>query len=116
MSVLDFTNPFSVGLGLPLPRGGNSLNGFGHTFNESSHLPAESMLGDVHVVMDPKWHIDPRTSATYHALYRSYIAANFQIVRETEFWTIYARRGTASATGSGAVASDQGRQSQPTGP
>jgi hypothetical protein len=92
VGVLDFVNPFSVGLGLQPARGENSLNQYGNTFSGTSHHPAGTVLGDVQILMDPKWRIDPPTANAYHAIYRFYIASHFELVDETEFWIIYARR------------------------
>ena len=98
VAVLDFVNPFSLGLNLPPARGDNSVNTYGHTFIRATALPPETMLGDVRVLMDPKWAIDPETSKAYRELYAAYLDEHFGLVRETAFWRIYGRRDGSART------------------
>jgi hypothetical protein len=105
VTVLDFVNPFSAGLGLPPPRGDYSVSQFGRTFDKAHFLPAETALGDAWVVMEPKWRIDPPGTEAFLALYADYLAAHFESAGESRFWRIYVRRdgpapaSTASSSG-----------------
>jgi hypothetical protein len=92
IAVLDFVNPFSAGLGAPAPRGDYSVSQFGRTFDMKHHLPAEVVLGDARVVMEPKWALDPPGLEAFLKLYAAYLAANFEWRGETESWRIYLRR------------------------
>jgi hypothetical protein len=96
ISVLDHVNPFSVGLGLAPPHGDYSVNGYGHSFNAKSFIPAERTLRDVQIVMEPtKRPLDALTPITFYVLYQEYLEMNFDLSQETEFWKIYTRRVNA---------------------
>lgn len=92
VAVFDFVNPFSAGLGLAPPRGDSSFNAFRRNVSNAHHFPAESYLHDVRIVMEPKWRISPETAEGLRNLYGPYLAANFNLVRETEFWKVHVRR------------------------
>jgi hypothetical protein len=108
VSVLDFANPFSVGLGLPPARGDNSVVQFERTFDRRSYVPAEITLGEVRVLMEPtKWRLDPPAADVFRELYADYLDRNFVLARETEFWRIYTRRDAdpvTASTGGGVTA------------
>lgn len=53
VSVLDFANPFSAGLGLPPSRGDYAWLHWGRNINNIHHLPPEHLLGSVDVLMVP---------------------------------------------------------------
>ena len=75
--VLDFANAFSVGFGyLPAP-GDYLVSMFGRTFNMNHFLPAEVILKDARVVMEPKWSLDPGGTDAFLKLYAAYLAKNF---------------------------------------
>jgi hypothetical protein len=86
--VLDFVNPFSAGVGLEPPRGDSSWHHTGRTFDEQKHIPAEELFRDVRVVMDPKAPVEGSTYNDLRRVYGDYIAANFDLVRETEYWRV----------------------------
>jgi hypothetical protein len=89
VSVLDFANPFSAGLGLPPPRGDNAWLHWGRNVNDRHHIPPERLLGDVDVLMVPKGGIN---DAPLRDLYGAYIREAFEPVRETDRWNVYRRR------------------------
>jgi hypothetical protein len=89
VSVLDFANPFSAGLGLPPPRGDNAWLHWGRNINDTHFLPPEQLLGNVSVLMEPKWGIN---NLPLSNLYGNYIREAFEPVRETDLWTIHRRR------------------------
>jgi hypothetical protein len=84
--VLDFVNPFSAGLGLTPPRGDASWLHWGRNVNAAHFLPADRLLQDVRIVMEPKWGINV---VPLRDLYGSYIAEHFDLVRETRDWKIH---------------------------
>jgi hypothetical protein len=101
VSVFDFVNPFSAGLGLPPARGDNSVNQFGRTFDKQHFVPAEIALGHVQVLLEPtQWRLDPPTADAFRELYADYIAEHFVLARETAFWKIHSRRDGAPTTAS----------------
>lgn len=111
VAVLDFANPFSVGLGLAPARGDYTVSQLGRTFDEKHFLPPETVLGDAAVVMHPiGWRIDAATADGFLELYRSYLAANFELARETTFWKIYLRRQPGAAPGATAAGPTGTRQ------
>jgi hypothetical protein len=87
--VLDFVTPFSVGLGLEPPRGDSVWQHWGRTFNAEHHLPAEELLRDVRVVLDPKYPIEPWTHDGLRNAYLPYIQANYDFVGENIDWWVY---------------------------
>jgi hypothetical protein len=95
--VLDFCNPFSAGLGLPAPRGDYTATQFGRTFDKEHFVPPEIALREAGVVMEPKWQLDTPSVEAFLELYGTYLAENFELSRETEYWKIYLRRPTAAA-------------------
>jgi hypothetical protein len=96
--VLDLANPFSMILGSPPPRGDTPWLQWGRTLNGSVFIPAETLLANVQVVMEPKignGNPDAPGGAeqvpTLQSLYAPYLAAKFSIVRETDHWKIHQR-------------------------
>ena len=89
VSVLDFANPFSAGLGLPPPHGDNAWLHWGRNVNDAHFLPPEQLLGDVDVLMEPKWGIN---NLPLSSLYGNYIREAFEPVRETDLWIVHRRR------------------------
>lgn len=94
--VLDLANPFSLTLDSSPPKGDTPWLQWDRTLNGTAHVPAEALFADVQIVMEPKLAGD--SSATQSAsqslqtLYGSYIAANFDVARETDHWKLYRRR------------------------
>ena len=99
VTVLDFVNAFTAGLGLPPPRGDYSVSDYERTFDRAHHLPAETVLQDAQIVMEPKWPLDPVGLKAYLELYAPYLASHFALVRETPSWRIYARQEAAVPSG-----------------
>lgn len=89
VSVLDFSNPYSAGLGLVPPRNDNAWLHWGRNINGAHFIPPEQHFSDVDVLMVPKWGINP---IPLRNLYQAYIEATFEPVRESEGWTVYRRR------------------------
>ncbi|PVE25748.1 hypothetical protein DC522_02950 [Microvirga sp. KLBC 81] len=95
VSVLDFANPFSVGLGLPPPRGDSAWLHWNRNVNASHFIPPEQYFSDVNILMLPKWGIN---HAPLRELYQAYIDANFEPLHDTEGWIIYRRKTQEVAT------------------
>jgi hypothetical protein len=89
VSVLDFANPYSAGLGLAPPRGDYSWLHWGRNVSAEHFLPGEELFGGVEVLMEPKWGIN---NIPLSNLYAGYIGQNFERVRETDSWTVHLRR------------------------
>lgn len=90
--VLDFSNPFSAGLGLPPPAGDYAWLHWKRNI-DARHAPAaEALFGGVAHVMVPKRGINGEPLAE---LYGAAIARDFETLRDTEFWTLHRRRSDA---------------------
>ena len=94
--VLDLANPFSMALGAPPPKGDTPWLQWERTLNGTAHIPAETLLAGVQIVMEPKLAGDSNPaqsqSQSLQSLYGSYIASNFDVARETDHWKIHRRR------------------------
>lgn len=89
VSVLDFANPFTAGLGLPPSRGDYAWLHWGRNINDVHHLPPEHLLGSVDVLMVPKAGIN---GIPLRNLYGDYIREAFDPIRYSDLWTVYKRR------------------------
>jgi hypothetical protein len=90
VSVLDFANPFTAGLGLAPPTGDWSWLHWERNVSEAGYLPGEKLFAGVEYLMAPtKVGINREPLM---ALYKDEIARTFEPVVETESWTIYRRR------------------------
>jgi hypothetical protein len=90
--VLDFINPFSAGLGLRPARGDSSWQHWERNFDTTYFVPPEKLFQDVRIVMDPKWPVEEYTTNGLREVYAAYLAHNFELVRETEYWKLYVAR------------------------
>ena len=94
--VLDLANPFSMALNAPPARGNAPWLQWGRTLGSTAHVPAENLLADVQVLMEPKPADSPDAakapSSELQALYGPYIAAHFDPAGETRHWRLLRRR------------------------
>jgi hypothetical protein len=89
VAVLDFVNPFSAGLGLAPARGDASWQHWGRNVDATRFMPPEQLFGDVRMIMEPKWGVN---ADPLRDLYGAYIAANFDLIEETEGWRVHLSR------------------------
>jgi hypothetical protein len=94
VSVLDFANGLSAGLGLPPPRGDSAWLHWGRNVDDAHHIPPDDLFGGVEIMMVPKWGVN---HAPLFELYGSYVQQGFEPVRETQGWTVYRRRARLAA-------------------
>lgn len=87
----DLQNPFNAMLDRAPPRGDNSWNHFGRTFDQHRRLPPEEALRTVQVVMDPKDPMEVYSAHFQKTNYADYLARHFRLAKETTYWRIYAR-------------------------
>jgi hypothetical protein len=94
--VMDKSNPFPLILNAPPPEGDMPWLQWERTLNASAFLPAETLLANVDIVMEPKpldENSDTSPASTgLKALYGSYIADHYEGLHETDHWKIYRRR------------------------
>ena len=92
--VLDFIGPFSAGLGLQPPRGDSSWLHWGRNIDDRHYVPPLHLLADASIVLEAKRGIN---GAPLWRLYGSYVEANFEMFRETDFWRVHLRRERPTA-------------------
>ncbi|PVE25749.1 hypothetical protein DC522_02955 [Microvirga sp. KLBC 81] len=94
--VLDLANPFPMILNTPPPKGDMPWLQWERTLNTSTFIPAETLMTDVTVVMEPKPVGDAAQPEPdregLKTLYGRYIAEHFEIARQTDHWKVYRRR------------------------
>jgi hypothetical protein len=88
VSVLDFANGLSAGLGLPPARGDSAWLHWGRNVDERHFIAPEALFGDVGVLMVPKWGVN---HAPLFDLYGPYVVRAFRPVGESAGWTAYVR-------------------------
>lgn len=99
--VLDLANPFSAGLGLRPPQGDAPWLQWERTVGTSASWPGESLLAGARVVMEPN--PPPGSDAATAlqagrspaAIYRPILTEQFEVVRETDRWTVHRRKPAA---------------------
>lgn len=87
----DLQNPFNAMLDRSPPRGDNSWNHYGRTFNEHIFLAPERSLADVQIIMDPKDPMELYSEAYQKSNYAPYVAKHFRLAAETPYWRVYQR-------------------------
>ncbi len=94
VTVLDFSNPFSAGLGLAPPYGDHAWLHWNRNLDARHHPAPDALLGGADFVMEPKWGINPEP---LRAIYGARLKRDFATVRETEFWILHRRRPASEA-------------------
>ncbi len=96
--VLDLANPFSAGLGLRPPHGDAPWLLWERTIGPAASWPAEDLLADADLVMEPKPLPESDAAKALQAgrspvaIYGPALAAQFDVVRETERWIVHRRK------------------------
>jgi hypothetical protein len=94
--VLDTGNVFSMALNAPPAQGDTPWLQWDRTLGSANHIPADTLLADVQVVIEPKTADNPDAAKgplpQLKAVYGPYIAANFDAAEETQHWKLYRRR------------------------
>ncbi|MDQ6700997.1 MAG: hypothetical protein M3Z36_12525, partial [Acidobacteriota bacterium] len=86
---LDFTNPFSYGLGMKPAPGGTTALHYQTTFNDLHRPTAERLFGAARLVMVPKTFSDPSLQGSIPRLYGPYLASHFRQAGESARWRLY---------------------------
>ena len=89
---LDFTNPFSYGLGMKPARGGTTALHYQTTFNDQHRPTAEWLFGSAKLVMVPKIFSDPSLDDSIPRLYGPYLESHFRMLAESPQWKLYRSR------------------------
>ena len=90
---LDFTNPFSFGLGIPPAPGGSTNLQFGGTFNAKHYVSPEKLFGDqrIHDVAGRALVKGACSSRCRTILRPVSSSSHFQLVGESSRWKLYRR-------------------------
>ena len=93
---LDFTNPFSYGLGAKPAPGGTTVLQFNTTFNARWRQTAESLFGSADLVAVPKPGAFSDTSLEYSIapIYGTYLESHFKLIGKSRDWRLYRRNGS----------------------
>lgn len=86
---LDFSNPFSFGLGAKPAWGGVPVLKYGINFDETHFPAAERYFGRASLVMLPKQFTDGPMTEFIPKLYGPYLASHFHLVGETALWQLF---------------------------
>ena len=87
----DFSNPFSFGLQRPPQMEALPVMQAGVTFSGKSYPRPARLIGDVRLVMWPKWFSDDSLPKLLRQLYGPTLTEQFHRVAETNYWTLYRR-------------------------
>jgi len=90
---LDFANPFPVLFLAPPPKGIQVWWDFGFNVSRAGTLEWQNVIGDACVVTIPAQPDVPQTTVRLAEVVRPKLSADFEIVYQGEFWTIYRRTG-----------------------
>ncbi len=88
---LDFTNPFSYGLGMKPAPGGTTVLQYNTTFNDRFRPSAKSLFGAAELVAVPKTFSDGSLEGNVERLYGPYLRSHFSLVGESASWLLYRR-------------------------
>ncbi len=88
---LDFTNPFSFGLGMKPPAGGATWLQYGTNFDDAGPSP-QRIFGDASLVMLPKLFSDKTLADSVPRLYGPYLKQHYALEAESLNWWLYRRR------------------------
>lgn len=95
--VMDYTNLFSFALSQDSPRGDALWWHYGATFNERFNWSPREVFREVSIIMAPKCEEDRDTVVALWRLYGVYIAENYRLTDETQFWRLLEKRGIPPA-------------------
>jgi hypothetical protein len=91
---LDFTNPFSYGLGMRPAPGGTTVLQYRTTFDDTHHQSPRELFGLADLVMMPKHFSDPTLPESIPRLYGPYLETHFHLIGESGIWRLYRRDDT----------------------
>lgn len=85
---LEFTNPFSYGLGMKPARGGATTLDYQTTFSDAHRPTAEWLIGSANLVMVPKTYSYPAYE-NIRRIYGPYLNSHFHVMAESAQWRLY---------------------------
>jgi hypothetical protein len=90
---LDFTNPFSYGLGMRPAYGGTTVLQFGTTFNDRFKPSPEFLMGAADLIAVPKKASDGTLDDSIPRLYGAFLGSHYREIGESREWRLYRRNG-----------------------
>ncbi len=87
---LNFTNPFSFGLGMKPSSGGTTWLQYGTNFDDAGPSP-EKIFGEASLVMLPKLFSDKTLPDTVPRLYGPFLKKHYTLAAESLNWWLYRR-------------------------
>lgn len=111
--VFDFVSPFTAGLGLTPPEGDSPWFHWGRTLDDDVYPPANEILADAKIIMEPKWPIEAWTAGGMGRIYAPYRDQYFALERETADWRVYVRRSSTARTENTTSVTRQSTSAQP---
>ena len=91
ISVMDFSNPFSLVMGAPPPVGQNIWNHNDRNFGRRAFIAPAEAYGDTDIIMYPLYPVSMATRDLLMEIYGAYMEENFTLAGETSMWRIYLR-------------------------
>ena len=88
---LDFSNPFSFGLGIPPADGGATTIQYQSSFDEEHRLSPERLFGSSELVMLPKTFSDGPLTVAIPKTYGPYLYSHYHLAAESASWQLYRR-------------------------
>lgn len=90
---LDFTNPFSFGLGIKPAPGGTTVLQYRTTFDQTHRQSAQSLFASADVVMlpQPDFFSDGTLEYSIVPIYGGYLNSHFTLIAQTKYWQLYRR-------------------------
>ena len=88
---MDFSNPFSIGLGIPPAHGGTADLHFGTNYDDRHHPSAEWIFGDANLVLDPIVPTDRPAEKNVQRVFGPYVYSHYHQIAESSRWRLYRR-------------------------
>jgi len=86
---LDFSNPFSYGLGMRPAPGGSTVLDYPGNFSDAHHPAPERLFGQASLVIVPVKPTQIALTASVPRVYGPYLAGHFSLVAHSQGWRLY---------------------------
>ncbi len=89
---MDFSNPFSYGLGMTPMQGGTNAQDFQTTFSRTARPAPERLFGSATLVMAPKAFSNRTLGSSEYDIYGPFLKEHFVLIDESPYWWLYQRK------------------------
>jgi hypothetical protein len=86
---MDFSNPFSFGLGMPPALGGTTGLQFNTNFSDAHHPTPEWLIGHAKLVIVPRVYTDGSLQESMPRIYGPYLDAHYHVAGQSAEWKLY---------------------------